>query len=408
MLLVIITLKLSGFDDDYLIFHSGYFIVIGESRLIQLKVFYEDSQVKIREFMTFNVLITRFVIFLCRYVVVLIYFLFAVGNSYSEDRIIKVGVSVPLSGPMSMWGTTIRNGIVLADKALDIANNVEFIIEDDQFIPKNAVSIVKKFIDVDQVQALLVFGSGSSLAVSPLAELNKIPMIGFGTASEISKGHQYSMIHWVTADPENSLVVSEVKKKGYKTVIVVSTIHDGMLALRDKFKQSLPDIVKGTVEVNPQEMDFMTIVTRIKTRNADAVYNLLLSPQSAAFSKQLRGIGFKGDLFSAHQVEDAKEVEASQGALVGTWFVSVNPLSDDSFISSYKKEFADSPKSGAGNGYDCAKMIIEGAHQIDLNSYLHNLDDFNGILGIYSYNHEGYFEVKPVVKKVTTTGFERM
>lgn len=340
-------------------------------------------------------------------IVIIASFLFLVSTiGYAENRKIKVGVSVPLSGGLSSWGNSIKNAIILADKELDTNNDVEFIIEDDQFTPRNALSIAKKFIDRDKVQALLIFGSGSAFAIGPLAEQQQVPMIAFGTAIEISKGKKYSMIHWLVGEPENRAAVGEIKRRGYKTLAVVSTIQDGMLALRDKLKRDLPDAVVYDTEVNPADLDFMSIATRIKAKNVDAVYNLLLPPQSSAFAKQIRAIGFKGDIFSAHQVEDWKEIEASQGSLLDTWFVSANSLNDKNFINRYEKAFNDQPKAGAGNGYDCAKMLIEGSQEQDLNSYLHNLQNFNGILGTYGYNAEGYFEVQPVIKKITAAGFE--
>jgi branched-chain amino acid transport system substrate-binding protein len=322
---------------------------------------------------------------------------------------LKVGVTTALSGSLASIGTSVKNGVRMADREWDKNSCVKFIFEDDSFTPRNAVSAARKLLDIDHVQGLIVFGAGGALAVAPLAEAVHVPMIAIAIDRSIVTGRQYVMKHWPTTEVETAELVGEVKRRGYKSVAVIATTQDAMLGLRQVFvdKVSVPILIDESFL--PVESDFRAIVPRIKAQNVEAVYLVLLPPQLALFAKQLRAIGYTGELFGAHQLENLDEVRAAEGALNGAWFVSGgDAAADPTFARRYRAIFKEDLHHGAYNGYDVAKMFILGQAEKDLNLYLHNLRDFSGVMGTYSTTAENDFTLPVSLKVVTARGFEAL
>ena len=317
----------------------------------------------------------------------------------------KIGVVVATTGNLASIGVGIRNAIILADRENDLDDRVNFIFEDDGFESKRAVSSVMKLIESDKVHGLIVFGSGGALAVKEIAERNKIPMIALGNSKKILEGKKYVMMHFLNTDTENEAVIKHLAQLPYRQIAVITSSHDAMLDLSKAFCRALPDRVAISLDVSPSINDFRAEITRIKASGADAVYNILLPGAASLFAKQLREMGYRGELFSAHGVDDWNEVKTSQGALLGTWFVTGNVIRDETFVSRYQAMFNDTPKVATPNGYDAAKLFISASSTADMNSYLHQVRDFQGIMGTYGLHPSGYFELPAAIRRITPNGF---
>lgn len=87
------------------------------------------------------------------------------SNSTSKEKI-KVGIIIPVSGQVADIGEEIANTINYTGTKV---SNIEFVIEDDQCLPKNAISAYNK-LKQEGVKIFSVACSGSTLALAPLAK----------------------------------------------------------------------------------------------------------------------------------------------------------------------------------------------------------------------------------------------
>lgn len=320
---------------------------------------------------------------------------------------LKVGVCTALTGGAADFGGGIRDGVLLAQHTLNKNNEIEFLIEDDGFQAKNAVTIVRKFIDQDKVDALLVFGSGSAAAAAPIAEQNRVPMIYFATSGDFTAGRSYVFQHFATAKKENEAVVAEVKRRGYKTLAVVTNSHEGMQSLRRQFMTAPPAQVVYDEEIAPSETDFHSEITKLMAVHPDAAYLVLLPARLGVFARQLKELGYRGEIFSIHSAENKEEVASAHGALNGSWFVSIRTIKDPTYEPRFKEMFGREPFITSTNGYDAAKMLYDSlASGQSLTEYLRALNFFNGAMGTYGLGLNNAFDVPVQVKKVTDQGFE--
>ena len=105
------------------------------------------------------------------------------GDSSGGGSPIKVGEFASLTGSEAAFGNSSHNGTVLAVEEINKAGGVlgrqiELITEDNQSKQGESVTIVKKFINRDQVAAVLgEVASGRSLEAAPVCQEAKIPMV---------------------------------------------------------------------------------------------------------------------------------------------------------------------------------------------------------------------------------------
>ena len=308
----------------------------------------------------------------------------------------KIGVVAALTGSFAPSGTTVKNSVELAQS--ESLKEVKFIFEDDSFEPKNSISAVRKLIEVDHVDGLIVWGTPTGLAVNEIAEKAKIPLIVFSMVGKVVDGKKYVMKHWLPSDAVNSGVIGEIQKRKIKTVSIVVLTNDAMLKLRDSFIESNATKILSSVEYPKTESDFKIDALKIKALNPDAVYLLVWTPQLSLFAKQLRAVGYKGILFGTQNLEDKNELHNSEGTLEGAWFLGTDDTKASKYNQRYQDKFRSDPVAGGSNAYDVAKIFISCSTSKELNSCLHSIKDFHGALGTYSATDRNDFNLKPLLK----------
>lgn len=324
------------------------------------------------------------------------------------QQTLKIGVSLPLTAGAISSGEAVKNSIILADERYDGRNCVQFIFEDDQLLAKNTVSIVNRFIDVDRVDGLIVYGTPTAIAVGNVVEKTKTPMIALSILAKVVQDKTYVMKHWCTAERLNDRIRREVRRRGYRRVGIVATQNDAMLGLRDLYLKDRATEVVLDEEYVRDSSDFRSTIGKIVGRKVDAVYVLLYPPQTGLFVKQLRELGYVGDAFGVHNIEDPHEVETSGGAMIGMWLANGDETAGENYRVEYRKRFGTETALGGASGYDSAKMFIEAAHQNeDVNTYLHNIKGFQGAFGVYNATANSDFDFPAVIKIVEKDSFKR-
>ena len=109
---------------------------------------------------------------------------------------VKIGLIYPLSGVMAFDGQSVVCGAKLAAEEINKKGGVlkgrqiEIIVEDGQGMPAQSVAAAEKLINRDKVAVVMgALRSTASLAVQPIAEKNKTPMVVvISTAPKLTEG----------------------------------------------------------------------------------------------------------------------------------------------------------------------------------------------------------------------------
>jgi branched-chain amino acid transport system substrate-binding protein len=114
---------------------------------------------------------------------------------------IKVGMVLPLTGPLAGTGNDIAAGTRAAIEAVNQAGGIkgqkiELLIEDDHFDPKASEALSRELVKSKGAHALLsCFGTVSCLAVAKVAQDTSTPLLGAMAGAETLRDAKYTKVY---------------------------------------------------------------------------------------------------------------------------------------------------------------------------------------------------------------------
>ena len=342
------------------------------------------------------------------------------SSAVAEGKPYTIGVIVPLSGDAASLGNYIRKGVIFSYDSLpaSVHDRVRILFEDDQLQPAKTVSAYHKLVSTDHADAIFVTGSGSGNALGPLAERDKKLLIAVGASDKrFASGTTYVFTHWVSPESETVPLVDEVKKRGFKSIGIITSEHEGANALREAFlkelkKQDLAERIVFDEKVAMGAQDFKTLLAKARTKNVDAMCTIILPGSLATYAKQVKEVALPAEIFGYELFEDVNEVKASEGTLVGKWYVNASDPTNE-FRERFKMKFGELPGFGAGNAYDSLALVAFAAAAFNGNNllianHLRELKDYKGAVGLYSATGDNRFALPATLKVVTADGFKKL
>jgi ABC-type branched-subunit amino acid transport system substrate-binding protein len=164
--------------------------------------------------------------------------------------------------------------------------------------------------------------------------------------------------------------------------------------------------------VLPDTRSFATEIAKIRAKGADGVAVCLLPGSLASFAKQARDLNLKAELFGFELFEDENEVAASDGALIGKWYINADEV-NDSFRAKYSEKYGEQPGWATANAFDTLNLLADGLSENDsdndkLVEFLRGVKNYKGAAGVYSASGDNRFDLPATVKIVTEDGFKKL
>ncbi len=325
---------------------------------------------------------------------------------------VKLAVMGPQTGPV---GPLYVHAIRAAQLAIDAANasgeikgiTIELEVFDTQGSPDQATTLKDKFIpDVNFIGLIGPGFSGETRAIlpslqeaglvmiSPSATNTKLPSIVCG--GEGGDCPAQTVFHRVVPD-------DDVQGKGvadYVTKILklkkLAYAHDNT-DYGKAVAEGTRDLLKAagvaevtTVAIDPASQDYSAAVNQIK--GAEGVFYGGYAPEAGRLVKQLRDAGFKGKYLSGDGSLDQTFVSGAGGAGAEGAFLTCacklasvdSPGELGKFAKDYKAKFNLDAGVYAGEGYDAARIFIEGLKKGNvtrkaMHDYVESLTTVDGI-----------------------------
>lgn len=293
---------------------------------------------------------------------------FAFPLSYpvcAADMPIKIGVTMPLSGPLAFAGKRELNGINLAVKKINneggILNGrkIELVVYDDKANPEEAVSTIKKLINQDKVAAC-VTGAISPPALAQKEVTREGKMIHVIVTAQHPKitleGHPYLFRCNSTIERgADALCKYVIEKLKPKTAWFLGINDDFGRNMAERYKYNFDKAgikLLGVEYYNKDDTDFMVYLTRGKALEPSII--MLAAPSDAIASTILRQriqLQFNAMVTQCMGVLTQDLVRlagkaASEGVYsADSWLKSLDNLENKWFIDAYEKEFKPMPSN---------------------------------------------------------------
>lgn len=289
---------------------------------------------------------------------------------------IVIGHFGSMTGSEATFGQSTDEGIRLAIDEANAAGGIKgkklkLITMDDQGKPEEAASVATRLIEQEKVVALLgEVASSRSLAVAPIAQARKIPMLTpSSTNPKVTEVGDF-IFRACFIDPFQGTVMAKFayeNLKVKKVAILRDVKSDYSMGLADffmaKFKE-LGGIIVADLSYQSQDVDFKAQLTQIKSKNPEALFIPGYYTEVGLIARQARELGIKAPLMGGDGWDSPKLSEIGKEAVEGGYFS--NHYSTESkepaaveFMSKFKAKFNKQPDGLSSVAYDATRMLIQ-------------------------------------------------
>lgn len=298
--------------------------------------------------------------------------------SYASGKVVKVGISLAMSGPVAALGDSIWRGVSLYQKlhqdSLPNGLKVEVIQRDDGGNSDDIKRIAQELVVRDGVQILGgVALSPQAFALAPLVTRAKIPLVimNASTAS-ITRESPYivrtSTTLWQTSFTLGEWAAANGHKKVYTLVADYAAGLDAEAAFKKGFTGKGGQIA-GSVRAPVATTDYLPYMQNIKDSGADTVFMFVNAGRINAATTAFVGAGLKqagvsligpGDV--AMDDDIANMGNNVVGMVTAGIYFTKNPAKANSeFLEVWKKEYGPNalPNFLSAAGWDGMTAIYD-------------------------------------------------
>ena len=319
------------------------------------------------------------------------------GGGRAQQKIAKIGMSLPLTGADADSADAIRKGAEMAVEELNQKGGgsgykFEAIVYDSatpaagQYDPAQAATNYKKFIaDSLVVAAVGPVMSGEGKAISPiLSEADMATVTPSSTNPDITDPkfkEQYRpkgkpvYFRNVTTDAYQG---PNMANHAYHNLQVrkVYVLDDGGafgVGIADSFQRRAKELgmtILGRDQLNPKEPDYKTILTKIKGLNPDALYYGGVQQAAVKLARQAYEVLPKVHKFGSDGLYDlAFPEQAGKEAAEGWWASNASPdmLSDaktSEWINTFKTKYKREPINYSITAYNAVLVIADAVERL--------------------------------------------
>jgi len=351
-----------------------------------------------------------------------------IHNAYAEP--FKVGVILPLSGPVATFGEAAKQGLELLKKEKP-NSSLDLIFEDSKYDSKTSITAFNKLTDIDKPDLIISWGTGPSGAIAPIAEHKKFPTMLISGDPEIIKNKKYVVDFVNNPIDFSNQQLNYIREKGYKKIGVVKTEIQYLEAFLKGIKDNLkPDEQLQVIDsFQPDSsVNFQTSITKIKLGvkqgNIDVLAILLGNGQVGSFYKKMNEQRILLPTFGSDVLSSKAERVNSGSAVKGATFAAINI--NDAFKAKFDENNSDQI-APAANSYDLASLLNDLFSEDYKNnkklspeeilSRIESVKERDGVSGKYYFTRDNpetdpvggkRFKFPIVIKEVTEGGGERV
>lgn len=338
----------------------------------------------------------------------------------AQEMVVKIGHSGPLSGPQAFSGKDNESGARLAVEELNAkpmtigGKKIKFELqsEDDQGDPKAGVAAAQKLVDQGVKYVVGPYNSGVAIPaarayndagalIAPVATNPKLTQQGYKgifrvNASDTQLGSKMALY-----------AANEMK---LKTVAVIDDRTAFGQGVAEEFKKQAKAsgvTVAGHEFTTDKAFDFTSILTKLKTKNVQAIFFGGYAPQAAPLARQMKQLGINAKLLGSETICTA-EMGKLGGDAVGDNVLCIQGITvlekasaGAAFKAKFKARFKQEPDVYAATYYDATMMFAQAMQKVNsvdpakVGPEIAN-GSYKGVAGTYSFDARGDMKSSPV------------
>lgn len=294
----------------------------------------------------------------------------------NEDGTVRIGLLIPLTGEYGDFGATWQKAVeMIVDEAnatgeLPGAAKLEIVVADEATgDAEQAVEAARKMIDSQDVSAIVGPTSGPMLALEPVANRSRIPVISSsaGTVALSRIGGEY-LFRTVPSDDDDRIAIAKFLESREATELSMFVENSPSpistaAATKETFEAQGGRVLRE-VRVNPGESSYRAAVGQIMADDPPWIMCACSQQSGTSILKELSSAGYDGDRLVTPDLTTSGAIKAvGEEAMQGV-FGEVAAADNESpiyrdFVAKYKARNGDEDLAPlTANTYDAMALVI--------------------------------------------------
>jgi len=343
------------------------------------------------------------------------------GSAQAGDKEpYRIGALFAVTGPASFLGEPERNTAEMVKDMINAEGGInghplELIVYDTEANAPKTVVAAKKLIDRDRVLAIVgPSTSGTSMAVVPIVNKAKVPMISCAASMKIASPVEKRK--WVfKVVPGDDLAVrlmyDYMKKQGIAKVAIMSVSTGYGISGREQLKNLAPEYgieIVADETYGPKESDLTAQLTKVRGTGAQAIVNWSIGPPQVVVTRNWKQLGIPIPLYQSYGFGSKRNIELSGGAAEGvicpvSRIVIADALPEKDphspvvkkYKSLYEKRFKGEVSVFGGHAWDAMFQLADalkavGPDRAKIRDYLEKIQGFVGNNSIFNRSNKDH------------------
>jgi branched-chain amino acid transport system substrate-binding protein len=336
---------------------------------------------------------------------------------------IKIGAVTCLTGELSTFGVSSRQGAKLAQEDVNAAGGVlgqpiELIVEDNGSKAGEAATITRKFISQDKVVAILGdLTSSATMEGAPLAQAAKTPLLTpSATNVAITKIGDYifrsCFIDSFTGKIMARFALDRLKAK--QAIILTDVKQDYSVGLSDVIRQYFTENggkITNSISYSSGDTDFRAQLTQVRIAHPDVVFLPGYYHEAALILRQSRQLAIDCPFVGGEGWDSPALVEIAGKSADGNYYTNHFSAADPSprvqkFVQTYQAKYKAVPDALAALWYDGARLLFQAVQRAGstdsakIRDALASTRDFDGVTGRISIDENRNASKPAVILKI--------
>ncbi|HEY5556425.1 ABC transporter substrate-binding protein [Acetobacterium sp.] len=339
------------------------------------------------------------------------------SSSGSSDDVIKIGFIGPTTGDAAIYGSSAKDGAMLAVEEINAAGGVngkqvELIAYDSKADQTEAINAYNRLRDQDGVVAVIGGTlSGETLAMKDIMVQDNMPVLTpTATAVDVTvNAPNIFRVCFLDSYQGAAAANFSADTLGAKTAALLigagNPYSEGVAAAYQTAFTAKGGTIVGSESYGLQDNDFSAQLTKIKEMNPDVVFVPDYVQKVGPILQKAKDMGITAKFIGADgwdgvQVDYA---DAAQGNYFTNHYAADSPSATvQNFITAYNAKYSKVPNSFSALGYDAAYVMtdaIKAAGSTESAAIITALaaTDYPGVTGNLKFDENG----DPKNKEVT-------
>jgi len=334
-------------------------------------------------------------------------------NTAAAQETVKIGHTGPLSGAQAFSGKDNENGARLAIEELNAKPitvggkkiRFELLSEDDQGDPKAGVQVAQKFIDSGVRYVVGPYNSGVAIPASRAYNDAGVLIATVATNPKVTQQGYKGVFRVNASDTQlgSKMALYAAKELKAKTVAVIDDRTAFGQGLAEEFKKQAKAsglAVAGHEYTTDKAVDFTAILTKLKSKNVEAIFFGGYAPQAAPMARQMKQLGINAKLLGGDTICTAEmgklggdavgdNVLCSQGGAILD-----KAAAGPQFKAAFKKRYNREPDVYAATYYDATMMYASAMQKVNSTDPAKvgpsiSGGAYKGVMGTYAFDAKG-------------------